>query len=92
MLVPQRSAYMLQKRLNQISTDEYAEFERLRDLHGIPESVEAYEALRTKLVSLKAKYTKRRNRAIWWYQNQVDIISLTIVLAIVSAVIVAVLS
>lgn len=67
MLQSQRDAYRLQERLNQISTDEFAELSRKIMWPA----------------DVREKYNRRRKRAIWWSMYGNDFLALGVVIVVV---------
>lgn len=89
MLQSQRSAYRLQERLNQISTDEYCEllkaeesFDAL-DYGSSAEYQENHRRFRDKAIEIRNYFSMERKRAIWWAAHGNDIVALIVVICLV---------
>ena len=83
MLQSQNSAYRLQDKMNEISSDEFAELQQYSNMEVLSHASEYYDYFYRKRQEVHEKYNKLRKRAIWWAAHGTDVLVLAGILFVV---------
>lgn len=83
----QRAAYKLQAKLDQINAMEKKELKQFSNPAVMQPNSEYYDYFAKQRHDVRARFSKKRDRAIWWYQHSGDVVATTVILGTVLLVV-----